>query len=190
MYIVHGTSSGVQDSFNLAWKLALVLRGQAPMALLDTYHEERAPVIQTILAKTTELLNAYVDVKDSDGDGEKDVPMDPYGVHTRGLRAGDRAPDAPELKDLVHGGPPTRLFDVFNVSRHTVLVFSTSPDLYSAVLEALSRCPQGIVRFVAIVPPGASADVQGPDIVLKAAQGYAYSGYGVRYDRGSWDSHP
>ena len=36
-----GANSGVQDAENLAWKLALVLRGQAPDALLDTYARER-----------------------------------------------------------------------------------------------------------------------------------------------------
>ncbi len=37
-----GANTGVQDCDNLAWKLALVLKGEAPLALLDTYHEERA----------------------------------------------------------------------------------------------------------------------------------------------------
>jgi 3-(3-hydroxy-phenyl)propionate hydroxylase len=37
-----GANTGVQDIDNLAWKLAMVQRGEAPMALLDTYHEERA----------------------------------------------------------------------------------------------------------------------------------------------------
>ncbi|MFC6668707.1 FAD-dependent oxidoreductase [Marinobacterium aestuariivivens] len=36
-----GANSGVQDTDNLAWKLALVLNGQAPESLLDTYTEER-----------------------------------------------------------------------------------------------------------------------------------------------------
>jgi 3-(3-hydroxy-phenyl)propionate hydroxylase len=36
-----GANSGVQDADNLAWKLALVLRGAAPDALLDTYASER-----------------------------------------------------------------------------------------------------------------------------------------------------
>ncbi|HEX2566262.1 MAG TPA: FAD-dependent monooxygenase [Burkholderiales bacterium] len=36
-----GGNSGVQDANNLAWKLALVVRGQARPELLDTYHEER-----------------------------------------------------------------------------------------------------------------------------------------------------
>jgi 3-(3-hydroxy-phenyl)propionate hydroxylase len=37
-----GANTGVQDCDNLAWKLQLVLDGDAPTALLDTYHEERA----------------------------------------------------------------------------------------------------------------------------------------------------
>ncbi|WP_345815804.1 FAD-dependent oxidoreductase [Paraburkholderia sp. PREW-6R] len=36
-----GANSGVQDAENLAWKLAMVLAGQAPDALLDTYASER-----------------------------------------------------------------------------------------------------------------------------------------------------
>ena len=36
-----GANSGIQDADNLAWKLDLVLRGHAPVALLDTYCEER-----------------------------------------------------------------------------------------------------------------------------------------------------
>jgi 3-(3-hydroxy-phenyl)propionate hydroxylase len=37
-----GANTGVQDVDNLVWKLKLVLDGQAPESLLDTYHEERA----------------------------------------------------------------------------------------------------------------------------------------------------
>nr|GAJ33708.1 3-(3-hydroxy-phenyl)propionate hydroxylase [Bradyrhizobium sp. DOA9] len=37
-----GANTGVQDIDNLAWKLAMVLRGEASEALLDSYHEERA----------------------------------------------------------------------------------------------------------------------------------------------------
>lgn len=36
-----GGNTGVSDADNLAWKLAAVLRGQAPATLLDSYHEER-----------------------------------------------------------------------------------------------------------------------------------------------------
>ncbi|MBR0717128.1 FAD-dependent oxidoreductase [Bradyrhizobium liaoningense] len=37
-----GANTGVQDIDNLAWKLALVLRGEAPESLIDSYHDERA----------------------------------------------------------------------------------------------------------------------------------------------------
>lgn len=40
-----GLNSGVQDAHNLAWKLALVLDGVAPPALLDSYELERRPVV-------------------------------------------------------------------------------------------------------------------------------------------------
>lgn len=39
-----GTNTSVQDSYNLCWKLAAVLRGHAGTALLDSYHAERHPV--------------------------------------------------------------------------------------------------------------------------------------------------
>ncbi len=41
-----GLNTGVADAHNLAWKLALILRGLAPEALLDTYQSERRPVAQ------------------------------------------------------------------------------------------------------------------------------------------------
>ena len=41
-----GGNSGIQDADNLGWKLALVLNGQAPEALLDSYHAERRPAAQ------------------------------------------------------------------------------------------------------------------------------------------------
>ena len=44
-----GSNTSIQDSYNLAWKLAAVLRGQAAPALLDTYSAERAPVAKQIV---------------------------------------------------------------------------------------------------------------------------------------------
>ncbi len=41
-----GLNSGIQDAHNLAWKLALVLKGQAGDSLLDSYESERRPVAQ------------------------------------------------------------------------------------------------------------------------------------------------
>jgi 2-polyprenyl-6-methoxyphenol hydroxylase-like FAD-dependent oxidoreductase len=47
-----GLNLGLQDAFNLGWKLAAVLRGDAPDALLDSYHDERHPVGARVLAST------------------------------------------------------------------------------------------------------------------------------------------
>ncbi len=44
-----GLNTGVQDAYNLGWKLALVLRGRARVRLLDTYAEERAPGARAVL---------------------------------------------------------------------------------------------------------------------------------------------
>ena len=52
---IHYPSSGVgmnfclQDAFNLGWKLALVVRGLAGDAVLDTYESERLPVMHALL---------------------------------------------------------------------------------------------------------------------------------------------
>ncbi|MCC3774169.1 FAD-dependent monooxygenase [Streptomyces sp. UNOB3_S3] len=47
-----GMNLGVQDAFNLGWKLASVVRGRLPERLLDTYHSERHPVGADVLANT------------------------------------------------------------------------------------------------------------------------------------------
>lgn len=47
-----GMNTSVQDSYNLGWKLALVLQGHASEALLDTYHSERHEVGRRMLANT------------------------------------------------------------------------------------------------------------------------------------------
>ncbi|MGW4751026.1 rifampin monooxygenase [Streptomyces chartreusis] len=47
-----GLNLGVQDAFNLGWKLAAAVRGRAPEGLLDTYHAERHPVGAAVLGNT------------------------------------------------------------------------------------------------------------------------------------------
>ncbi|WP_063763011.1 FAD-dependent oxidoreductase [Streptomyces rimosus] len=60
-----GMNTGVQDAYNLAWKLAAVIRGQAGEALLDSYSAERVPVGASLLASTkfatvlVQLKNRY-----------------------------------------------------------------------------------------------------------------------------------
>jgi 2-polyprenyl-6-methoxyphenol hydroxylase-like FAD-dependent oxidoreductase len=55
-----GLNLGLQDAFNLGWKLAGEIRGWAPRTLLDTYEAERRPVAADVLDNTraqTELLS-------------------------------------------------------------------------------------------------------------------------------------
>ncbi|WP_248958970.1 FAD-dependent oxidoreductase [Sphaerisporangium perillae] len=47
-----GMNTGIQEAYNLSWKLAMVVRGQAREELLDSYGEERVPVGRTLLAST------------------------------------------------------------------------------------------------------------------------------------------
>jgi 2-polyprenyl-6-methoxyphenol hydroxylase-like FAD-dependent oxidoreductase len=56
-----GLNLGIQDAFNLGWKLAAEVNGWAPEGLLDTYHSERHPVAADVLENTRaqmELLSA------------------------------------------------------------------------------------------------------------------------------------
>ena len=57
-----GMNVGIQDAYNLAWKLSLVTRGRAREALLDSYHDERHPVALQLL-KGTDLATRLVTVR-------------------------------------------------------------------------------------------------------------------------------
>jgi len=75
-----GLNLGIQDAFNLGWKLAAEVNGWAPDGLLDSYHAERHPVAARVLAGTRaqsvlmepgpginelrELLSALMDFED------------------------------------------------------------------------------------------------------------------------------
>ncbi len=55
-----GSNTSIQDSYNLAWKLALVLRGQADPRLLETYSAERAPVAERIVRRANRSSREFV----------------------------------------------------------------------------------------------------------------------------------
>jgi 2-polyprenyl-6-methoxyphenol hydroxylase-like FAD-dependent oxidoreductase len=52
-----GMNTGIQDVGNLAWKLHAVLTGLAPGELLDSYHRERHPVAERIVAFTSQIAS-------------------------------------------------------------------------------------------------------------------------------------
>ncbi|UPK95346.1 hypothetical protein LCI18_006281 [Fusarium solani-melongenae] len=51
-----GSNTSIQDAYNLAWKLSMVVRGEADDALLDSYEAERLPVGRQIVARATKTL--------------------------------------------------------------------------------------------------------------------------------------
>ena len=142
-----GMNTGIQDAFNLAWKIALVVRGRAPAQLLASYQVEREPVATGVL-NLTDRITRLATVRNSVAQSVRDffLPvvsgLDFVGgkiadrlaelnvsyrnspiVENHGggrLRAGDRAPDA-ELRD--EKGQARRLFELFRAPRHILLLF-------------------------------------------------------------------
>jgi hypothetical protein len=55
-----GMNTGLQDAYNLAWKLALVVKNQAKPALLDSYEQERIPVARALLNGTDRAFRLVV----------------------------------------------------------------------------------------------------------------------------------
>jgi 2-polyprenyl-6-methoxyphenol hydroxylase-like FAD-dependent oxidoreductase len=55
-----GMNTGLQDAYNLAWKLALVLSGNAGQGLLDSYEIERIPVAERLLRTTDQAFNFLI----------------------------------------------------------------------------------------------------------------------------------
>ncbi|TVY01741.1 3-(3-hydroxyphenyl)propionate hydroxylase [Mycolicibacterium porcinum] len=121
-----GVNTGVQDAYNLGWKLAAVSAG-APETLLDSYEAERLPVAAEVL-QLSGLLHrqgfgaagpapaAIHQLDITYRGGPLAVDTEPTGA----LRAGDRAPDG-----LLPDG--RRLFDVFRGPHWTVLQFGSDP---------------------------------------------------------------
>lgn len=121
-----GLNTSVQDAYNLGWKLAAVLRG-APDSLLDSYEAERRPVAESVLGLSTRLLKdqkpggmrrgretRQLDIGYMDSPLAIELPQRKSGV-----RAGERAPDAP-----IRGaaGQASRLFQLFKGGHWTLLV--------------------------------------------------------------------
>ncbi|KAI9064756.1 hypothetical protein FKP32DRAFT_1611066 [Trametes sanguinea] len=65
-----GLNTSIQDSFNLAWKLALVYKGIASSDLLSSFESERLPVIASMLAITTALYERLIANKDKPEDSK------------------------------------------------------------------------------------------------------------------------
>jgi 2-polyprenyl-6-methoxyphenol hydroxylase-like FAD-dependent oxidoreductase len=162
-----GMNTGIQDAFNLGWKLAAVQRG-ADSALLDSYEAERLPVARHVLELSTRLAATTLS-SNTQGLVAPSEDTSQLGISYRestlshelrsapgSLHAGDRAPDAPGLVD--REGRSLRLFDVFRGPRATVLAFGEG---WGAVLDAGLAVAPDAVHAVRVLSPGASMPEDG-----------------------------
>ncbi|GIT90530.1 2,4-dichlorophenol 6-monooxygenase [Jannaschia pagri] len=62
-----GSNTSIQDGFNLAWKLAAVIKGEAGGALLDSYSVERAPVAKQIVTRANQSIGEFGPIFESLG---------------------------------------------------------------------------------------------------------------------------
>jgi len=62
-----GSNTSIQDSYNLAWKLAMILRGQAGEGLAATYNDERVPVGRQIVRRANQSIADFDHVLDALG---------------------------------------------------------------------------------------------------------------------------
>ena len=154
-----GMNTGIQDAYNLGWKLAAVQAG-VDADLIDTYQEERLPVARGVLDLSSELTRTAFapdrrrDARTSQLDlGYRGSALSvDAGPASAGIRAGDRAPDAAGLR--APDGTTRRLFDLLNGTHTTMLVFGS--ELPPRLMAALDRFGEA-VRCVRIVAAGTRA---------------------------------
>ncbi|MEV4049826.1 FAD-dependent monooxygenase [Amycolatopsis sp. NPDC049688] len=160
-----GLNTGVQDAYNLGWKLAQVIAGADPW-LLDTYEAERLPIAAGVLGLSTKKYAGIAKLDPSSlrrGKDEQQLsltyhggPLAPSGSdRTTTLQAGDRAPDA----DL----PGSRLFDAYRGPHFTVVAYG----------------PEAAAASDELGWPAAGAPLR--RITVDARPGFL-SGYGVEGD--------
>jgi len=162
-----GMNTGIQDAYNLGWKLALVMSGNAPESLLDTYEVERRAVAEDVLATTrsvTEKAEAYLTLAQEERDRlyrhvvlpEADRLKMMY--HSEELDLDYRrspvcsdlvsGPDteqtglhagaeARDVRPLVLDGASITLFDLLRGTHHTLLLLPESGTSSHDLLSAL-----------------------------------------------------
>ncbi|MFI9102565.1 FAD-dependent monooxygenase [Streptomyces fildesensis] len=179
-----GMNTGIQDAYNLGWKLALVAAGRAGDGLLDTYEEERLPMAAWTIDTSGELWRQVSRSIRTAGSGtEGVVTPDILGLglgyrwsslavehdaraEDAALRAGDRAPDAP-LRDA--DGAAVRLFEIFSGTHFTLLGFGAGSA--AALRESADRHGDSVWTYAIGAGPGGLDDFAG-----HAAREYGVTG--------------
>ena len=180
-----GMNTGIQDAFNLAWKLGLVAQGIASPRLLESYETERMPVARSVVNLTDRmtrtatarnpaiqhLRNVLVPlvsgirfVKEAVAERLSEVAIDYRGtpwVENHGLgpvHAGDRAPDV-VLFDRA-AGLERRLFELLKAPGFVLLAFEgyEGPAAGQEILRGLPGKIYRIMRPGQEQTPGALED--------------------------------
>ena len=73
-FLGQGMCSGIRDADSLAWRLATIVRGEASLALLDSYQEEREPHVRAII-ETAIFMGRVVCTLDPKAAAERDRDM-------------------------------------------------------------------------------------------------------------------
>ena len=115
-----GANTGVQDCDNLSWKLQAVLQSDAPLALLDTYHEERSYAADDNIGhstratdfitpkslSSTRLRNAVLELARTEPFARPLVNSGRLSTPTPYLHSSLNTPDADAFDGLMHPGTP------------------------------------------------------------------------------------
>ncbi|MEU2611042.1 FAD-dependent oxidoreductase [Micromonospora sp. NPDC007271] len=195
-----GMNTGIQDAWNLAWKLALAVRGIAAPGLLDSYETERRPEGEEIVGRAVRM--AFTDELDREDLKRQflqemsmllsyaDSPLvgecvtDPDALRD-GPRPGDRAPDVGGLRRQ-GVGHPLRLRDLTRGTRHTLLVYAdaSADEGTLAALEKLyadvhRQASEEIDGYLLLSPDARAPRLLAPPVVRDTG-GEFRTAYGVR----------
>ena len=133
-----GMNTGIQDAYNLAWKLALAVEGRAADGLLDTYHAERHPVGEEVVGRTVRAARAEFGADRDDPTtsilrdaqllvGYPESPLNGQDVDgdqlAGGPLPGQRAPDARGLRRGATAAP-LRLFELLSGPDLVLLLYA------------------------------------------------------------------
>lgn len=196
-----GMNTGIQDAHNLAWKVALAVRGHAATGLLDSYDAERRPVGEDVVGRTVRSAREGIGADATDPDyvirREAQLLIDYVGSPIVSDGAGRRAPDATGLtRDVVTGS--LRLFDLLGSRDHTLLLYlgaDAGPEhvrQVEAVAEAAVAAAHERMDAYLVVGPGVDLEVASAATllpVIRDARGEFAAAYGVT-DAGTFVVRP
>ena len=192
-------NTGIQDSWNLGWKLAHAVRGEAAAGLLDSYQAERRPAGKSIVDRAVRVaFTDEMDMADEKLQFLTDMQMtlsyagsplggelvQDEGTFDGGPNPGDRAPDAEHLRrfGVAH---PLRLFELTRGTAHTLLVYAgTSTKEHEVIgFEKLAAKVRGqapgLVNIYVVAHPDATVPPQLELPVLRDTADSFRTAYGI-----------